>query len=209
MLKSKIFSTLIKIVRPDNIRYLMEFTSCNDDNIIHQKVREYGLNVAGIGLYSVVVEHPDFPERVFKISTVPNDGFRAFAQYCKDNAGSKYLPVIHDFREHSKFAFYELDKLYPITLPTRGEDFINLRLESMYSYAHAGLYASDDSALKGTDEEKEIYKRTMHIRSTFPNYTPDLHTGNVMMNSKEEIFITDPLGGYFISPCWDEFDIKN
>lgn len=200
-MNTEIFKTLIDIAKIDNIRYLLELDSYNKNNLIYQKAKEKGFRVLGTGLYSIVVEHLGIPDRVFKISTVPTDGYRGYAQYCLENAGTRFLPIIHDYKEISKFAFYELDKLHPITI-SGSEEFINLKLESMYYHAHAGLYAKHCDVIDAGRDENEIFKLMMHIRSTFPMYTPDLHTENLMINTISDIFITDPLGGYSSGESW-------
>lgn len=197
MKKNDIFKHLINILRPEYVRELMENNIVVARQTIYPQVESLGLTVLGMGMYAIVVEHKDYPERAFKVTTSRLDGFRTYAQYCIENAGADYLPVIHTAMQKGNFGWYELDKYYPIVVPTNGyEAFISIKGEELYTYAHAGQYASDEGVMRGTDEQIAIYELASSLKKEFgERFTMDIHTGNIMVNAQGDVIITDPLGG--------------
>ncbi|ENM2303259.1 hypothetical protein AB6W40_002616 [Salmonella enterica] len=195
MTKQEIFKHIITILRPETLRRQMEFDIVQAERIIKEKVQEVGLTFVGIGMYAVVVEHPNYPERVFKVTTSRWDGYREYAKYCIANKGKKFLPVIHSANEKGNFGWYELDKYYPILDPNGGyEAFVSIYVEDMYAYAHAGQYSDSVKDLEGRPEAIEIYKRAKEIADLYKNsFTLDIHTGNIMLSKDGEVIITDPL----------------
>jgi hypothetical protein len=197
MTKNEIFKTLITILRPENVRRMMEFNINDAQEYIYPRVQAQGLTVLGMGMYAIVVEHSLYPGRAFKVTTSRWDGFRQYAQYCIENADKEYIPVIHSAQEKGNFAWYEMDKYYPIVMPCNGyEAFVSIKGEDMYSYAHAGQYSDSGEFPQGTDEQIAIYQLAREIANTFgKRFTLDIHTGNIMVDGNGDVFITDPLGG--------------
>lgn len=197
MKKNDIFKHLINILRPEDVRRMMEYNIDAAQRTIYPQVEALGLTVLGMGMYAIVVEHKDYPGRAFKVTTSRWDGFRTYAQYCIENAGDDYLPVIHTAMQKGNFGWYELDKYYPIVAPTNGyEAFISIKGEELYTYAHAGQYASVEGVLRGTDEQIAIYELASSLKKEFgERFTMDIHTGNIMVNANGDVIITDPLGG--------------
>lgn len=158
MTKQEIFKTLINILRPEEVRRNMEFDIVKAERTIFPQIRKAGLTVLGMGMYAVVVEHKDYPGRAFKVTTSRWDGFRTYAKYCIDNAGAAFIPVIHSANEQGNFGWYEMDKYYPIVRDCKGyDDFISIKGEDLYTYAHAGQYCGTDAVKDGTPEQMAIY----------------------------------------------------
>lgn len=197
MKKNDIFKHLIEILRPEDVRRMMEYNVDLAQRTIYPQVEELGLRVLGMGMYALVVEHDNYPGRAFKVTTSRWDGFRTYAQYCIENAGTEYLPVIHSAMQKGNFGWYELDKCYPIMKDSNDyEAFVSIKSEEMYSYAHAGQYGDSDGVLHGSAEQIAIYETARALKKEFGDrFTMDIHTGNIMLNEKGEVFITDPLGG--------------
>lgn len=197
MTKQEIYSTLIEILRPAKVRCAMEFEVDYATQLIKPKVEAAGLTMLGMGMYAVVVEHKNYPGRVFKVTTSRWDGFRTYAKYCQENKGTAYLPVIHSAQEQGNFGWYELDKCFSIVKPCTGyEAFVSIKGEEMYSYAHAGQYGDSDGVLHGTPEQIAIYELARTLKKEFgTRFTMDIHTGNIMVDLNGNVVITDPLGG--------------
>lgn len=210
MTKDEIFKSLINILSPEDVRSYMEYNIDISNRIIYPQVEALGLKVLGMGMYALVVEHENYPGRAFKVTTSLLDGFRTYAKYCKENEGVPYLPVIHSINEQDNFGCYELDKYYPIVKPCNGyETFVSIKCEDMYTYAHAGQYASTEGILQGTPEQLAIYTLAKNIANEFgKRFTTDIHTGNIMVDSNGNVIITDPLGGDLNHEIPDTEDIQ-
>jgi len=197
MTKNDIFQSLINILRPEDVRRYMEYNIDLAQRTIYPQVEALGLTVLGMGMYAIVVEHKDYPGRAFKVTTSRWDGFRTYAKYCQANKGAPFIPNVYSINEQGNFGWYELDKYYPIVKPCNGyEAFVSIKGEEMYTYAHAGQYASSCGVLRGTPEQLAIYELAKSIADEFgKRFTTDIHTGNIMVDSNGDVFITDPLGG--------------
>lgn len=195
MTKQDIFKTLIDILRPSKTRCAMEFDIPYAERVIFPQVKAAGLTLLGMGMYSVVVEHKNYHGRAFKVTTSRWDGFRAYAKYCIENAGTKFLPVIYSANEQGNFGWYEMDKYYPIIKQKNNyDDFVSTKIGDLYSYAHAGQYATSVNDMRGNSEEIAIATVAANIMKEFHGrFVPDIHSSNVMMDKDGNVFITDPL----------------
>lgn len=175
------------------------------DTVFRGHLHNTGIEFVGSGLYSVVLAHPKFPGRVFKVSTSVMDGFRAFAKYCQENPEVPMLPTIHSINEVGDFVWYEMDRLYPIinTEDWYGESYLSEHLENvfdlielayfslgsaerqLYMDVHPVPYDIRLAVLKNAKAVLSRFNQTFHI---------DLHNENVMQDAEGNIFITDPIG---------------
>lgn len=168
---------------------------------------EYNDNLIGEGFYSKVYKHPDYSDRVIKISEnrERKDGaidFYSWAFY-KD-IKLEGIPVIHNIKEYKDYTVVEMNN--------HGEALIDV-----YSEHNKDLLKwMDDLAYKGkksrTYKQKpyknhkleNIIDRYMEtllvINEKFgKNYEIDIHGGNITVDKDKNIWFIDPVA--FLNRC--------
>lgn len=216
MTRSDIFKTLINILRSETIRSDMEFKLVKATYDIKEALKNTTLTLMGVGMYSVVVEHPEYPGRVFKVSTSLRDGYRAYAKYCIEHAGEPLLPMVYSAQEHGIFSWYELEKYYPCTLPNltrtgmvqypikKIRDIVQIIQYASYTI---GSISKDTIKTLSTTSNMRTYKKREYLeemnlvstnatkiyRHFSQNYRLDVHRGNIMITVDNKVIITDPL----------------
>lgn len=196
MTKQDIFKTVINALRSEEVRCMMEYNINKATDAIVPVIEAAGLVFVGIGMYSVVVEHPKYPGRVFKVSTSRWDGFREYAKYCTDNSNKPFVPAIYSAEVKGNFAWYEMDKYFSI-MKADESDFVSNKADEMYSFANAGQYGSSLREEMDVQQDRmDIYNFAKELESAYGSrFTLDIHTGNIMMDVFGNFFITDPLAG--------------
>lgn len=215
MKKSDIFKTLITVLKSENIRTNMEFNSKKAIEAIEVGLANSGLNILGIGMYSVVVEHDEHPARVFKVSTSRWDGYRAYAKYCIQHAGEPLIPIVYSAMEQGNFAWYELEKYYPCAewetngfgfckFPTdKIRDIVNIIQHASYDIDLIDYQLKNNMNTRGMRKPKrdkylnEMREYAMIARAIYDNFKDthrlDVHRGNIMITVDQMVIITDPL----------------
>lgn len=215
MNQSDIFKTLINILRSETLRTDMEFKPHKATCEIRSALNRTELKLLGVGMYSVVVEHEDHPGRVFKVSTSRWDGYRAYAKYCMEHVGESLIPIVYSAKEQGNFAWYELEKYYPCTLPTLTKsgtvDYITKKVKDAVNMVQAASYSLCDIEyqLKNNmhtygmrkpkrdqylQEMREYVTIARRIYDTFKGtHRLDTHLGNIMLTVDNKVVITDPL----------------
>lgn len=232
MTQNEIFKTLINILRSEALRTDMEFKPASASTVIIEALRKTELKYVGVGMYSVVVEHDAHPGRVFKVSTSRWDGYREYAKYCIAHVGEPLIPIIYSAGEKGNFAWYELEKYYPVTKPelTRSgmvqfttdiiRNMVKIVTDAQYSYGIDNNYLKlnmkpvNIHPRRHYEDLKNIHSTTQDILETFKHkFRFDLHWGNIMQTVDEKIIITDPLANDFrreipvteADPCEEDF----
>ena len=215
MTSYEIFKTLINVLKSETIRTDMEFSTKNAQEAINSGLKNTGLTVLGIGMYSVVVEHEEHPGRVFKVSTSRWDGYRAYAKYCIEHAGEPLIPTVHSAMEQGNFAWYELEKYYPCAkwaqhgfgyceFPTpKIGDIVNIIQHASYSIDMIDYQLKNNMNTRGMrkpkrdkylNEMREYVMIAKAIYDTFKDtHRLDVHRGNIMLTVDQKVIITDPL----------------
>lgn len=215
MKRSEIFKTLINLLNSDTIRYNMEFKSHKAYSEITEGLKNTGLVLLGIGMYSVVVEHKEHPGRVFKISTSRVDGYRAYAKYCMEHVGEPLIPTVYSAVEDGDLSWYEIEKYYSCTLPVlssagtvqypsdKVHDIINMIQHASYSTDMTEYQLKHNTRTRAMrkpkrdqylNELREYIKNARSIYDTFKDsYRLDVHLGNIMLTADNQVIITDPL----------------
>lgn len=214
MTKVNIFKTLINILRDEQLRTDMEFRPINASKTVQSALADTGLIFKGMGMYSVVVVHYAYPNRVFKVSTSRWDGFRVYAKYCMERQGTPLIPTIYSANEKGNFAWYEMDMYHPCTERdlTHGGivkyrtdkigDTVNVLKAAAESFGDPDYQlknnthtygmrkAKREEYLQGIKDNLQIAKR---IYNAFKEtHRLDVHRGNLMVNDDGEVIITDP-----------------
>lgn len=204
MTKSEIFKTVIRTVLNETVRVNTAFYEDKAEHAIKKYLHQTEIIVLGIGLYSIVVQHPEYPDRVFKVSTSRWDGFRAYAQYCIENEGNPFLPKIHSMNTQGDFSWYELDLLYDIALMDNSvstellekqreqyncvEDIFLAREKIAYNLLSSDCKLNEYSVLQN------LIETCMDIRNRYVStYEMDMHEYNVMQTTNGQMVITDAL----------------
>lgn len=174
-----------------------------------------GLKFVGLGLFSVVFEHENYPGRVFKFSISEYDGYREYAKYCLKHQGEELIPTIYSTNGNGLYEWYELEKYYDVTKPelsrTGMVQFITPALGNavkVLQYAVYGRTTERDNiklliSTKGMSKKQEqnhiaeLMRVSMiagDIYSLFKGkYNLDIHNGNIMRTLDNKIIMTDPI----------------
>lgn len=213
MKQSDIFKTLINILRSETVRTDMEFKPEKAHAVISDALSRTELKLLGMGIYSVVVEHEAHPGRVFKVSTSRWDGYREYAKYCMKHVGEPLIPIVYSAKEQGNFAWYELEKYYPLTSLTRTKkpdcpcnrikDIVNVVQAASYSLCDIDYQLNNNMHTYGMrkpkreqylKEMREYVRISRRIYDTFKStHRLDTHSGNIMITVDNKVIITDPL----------------
>lgn len=148
--------------------------------------RDVGFKFLGAGHFSAAFKHDLLPGKVIKVGFKKEDSGAAYAAWCRMNQGRVGVPTIHAIARHAGCYTVVLDELreYDCAESTMLNDY--------YDLASSTLYGRDVDIW---DDFSMDLKQTMwDIRAFFKGIASfDLHSGNVMVNSKGELVITDPV----------------
>ncbi|WAK44900.1 putative protein kinase [Erwinia phage pEa_SNUABM_57] len=150
--------------------------------------RDVGFKFLGAGHFSAAFEHELLPGKVIKVGFKKEDSGAAYAAWCRMNQGRVGVPTIHAIARHAGCYTVVLDKLTPYEY--LGAD--SEQLDRYYNLATATLHGRDEGIWD--DFSMDLKQTVWDIREFFVDIASfDLHSGNVMVNSKGELVITDPV----------------
>lgn len=216
MTRQEIYKTLINILRPESLRTEMVFKPDSAKVKIINLLRSTELKFVGSGIYSVVVEHKDYPNRVFKVSTSRWDGYREYAKYCIEHQGQYMIPTIYSSNVQGNFSWYEIEKYHECTKSTLTSSGIvqyvsskihnEVKVLQYYSSPNTTVHRKTIELLIDTNgmNSKKLNEHINNLQNMAikvkeicnifnKNFTVDMHCGNIMLDSKNDIVITDPL----------------
>lgn len=140
---------------------------------------EYWQYVGG-GCFSGVVRHIRFPGVVFKISMRPDDAYKAYALWVRQNPG-KHFPVIYAIHHIGDVAVYALKEYLPL-----------VRLPDFNTW--------DFLEREATHRPNHLYRRSLcsavsSVRKFFKGVAKiDIHGENLMFDHEtKQVIITDPV----------------
>lgn len=140
-----------------------------------------GMEVLGSGFFSAAIKSPLLPGKVIKVGFKKEDSGAAYTAWCRSNQGRKGVPVVHDAQRHSHCYTVVLDELKP---------FSGYRRELEGDYIEVSQMLEHDA---GTPKSP-LGETARDIRTFFKGIASfDLHNENVMVNSRDELVITDPV----------------
>lgn len=204
MTKTDIFNTVIRAVLNETVRINMAFSSTAAEESIIEQLKPTELTVLGLGLYSIVVSHPNYPERAFKVSTSRWDGYREFAKFCLERQGYSFIPNIYSMEVQGDFSWYELDLLNQLDLSSEPStnDVIARQQEAFYiaesvfegDEAAAWLDIDSDTRCNNYLDMQCLVELCNEIRSTYIGlYEVDFHDNNAMIDATGNFVLTDVL----------------
>ena len=136
--------------------------------------------LVGGGYFSGVVRHAGFPGVVFKISMRPDDAYKAYALWVRQNPG-KHFPVIYSIHHVGDVAVYALKEYDHITMLPDFSTWEFLDRERMHRPNH-------------------VYRRSLcsavcSVRKFFKGVAQlDIHGENLMFDPEtKQVIITDPV----------------
>lgn len=165
--------------------------------------RDVGFKFLGAGHFSVAFSHDLLPGKVIKVGFKKEDSGAAYAAWCRMNQGRVGVPTIHAIARHAGCYTVVLDHLDEYCYHA-GDGAASDLLDSYYNLAVETLHGRDPEIW---DDYSMDLKQTMwDIRAFFVDIAGfDLHSGNVMVSSRGELVITDPVSWTKISR--DKFQI--
>ncbi|QQG33579.1 serine/threonine kinase [Pectobacterium phage PcCB251] len=149
--------------------------------------RDVGFEFLGAGHFSAAFKHDLLPGKVIKVGFKKEDSGAAYAAWCRMNQGRAGVPTIHAIARHAGCYTVVLDELREFDYDE------STMLNAYYALASSMLYGCQDTDT--WDDFSMDLKQTMwDIRAFFNDIASfDLHRGNVMVNNKGELVITDPV----------------
>lgn len=156
-------------------------------------LKDCGFERLGNGHFSAAYKHELLPGKVIKVGFKKEDSGAAYVAFCRMHQGRAGIPTVHDVQRHAGCYTVVLDELQEY-LDTEGEGLVD-----QFRCVH---YAIDAGYSKERllDEDKSYTKYTaliesaIEIRKFFSGIARfDLHSGNVMVDSKGNLVITDPV----------------
>lgn len=150
-----------------------------------------GFEFLGSGYFSGAFKHPQLPGRVVKVGFKKEDSGAAYAAWCKANQGLQGVPVIHHIQRHRECYTVLMDELKDFT-------FRDCTISQSAQYKIVSSLVSHDGHDKDAycvdDTQRELAETCRAIQSFFKGIASfDIHSGNVMLNSKGDVVITDPV----------------
>lgn len=186
-----IFNTLIQVIRTANDLAVLPRMRNKPKMLLEFILRELlstELTYVGSGSFSLVVQHHSYPDRVFKVSTRSTDGYRKYAEFCKQST-SPHVPTIYSTYEFEGFMCYEIQKYEPIS---------NFLVSSFAPTVYVSPHVEEAvKVLKHnvcSSKHRELFVVANMIRSLYASsYEVDLHDDNIMLSPDGVVVIVDPL----------------
>lgn len=140
---------------------------------------EYWQFVGG-GYFSGVVRHVGFPGVVFKISMRPDDAYKAYALWVRQNPG-KHFPVIYSIHHIGDVAVYALKEYRPLAMLPDFNTWNFLEREKEHRPNH--VYRR--SLCSAVSSVRKFFKGVAKL---------DIHGKNLMFDPEtKQVIITDPV----------------
>ncbi len=177
----------------------------------------------GEGHFAQAWTHELMGNHVVKLGFKKEDSGAAYAAFCRDNQGLVGIPKIHGIKRLSACYVVLLDRYYNYRIATKLDEYTymsnrerglpceRLLNNAINDYMAAkGLiyYGSAPSTLQEAEESEgvnNIFSTSIKIRRYFDGLASfDLHDENVMIDSDNNLVITDPVS--FVKPKVAKFE---
>lgn len=152
---------------------------------------EAGFVFLGAGFFSAAFSHPLVPERAFKVGFKKEDSGAAYTAFCRANQHRPGIPKVYAVERHQSCYTVVLDLLTEFDFcgaSKEASDGFNMARD-IIEYGRGQSYAALRTAAGNTlcDTAFAIHEFFTGIASF------DLHPGNVMLDKRGELVITDPV----------------
>ncbi len=150
-----------------------------------------GFEFLGNGYFAAAFSHANLPGKAIKVGYKKEDSGAAYTAWCRANQGRAGVPVIHDVARHSGCYTVVLDRLEEIEADVCHE----MRAYTIVSeIINCGPSLEYCKSLARNQYELDLVETAADIREFFYGIASfDLHSGNVMLDSKGNLVITDPV----------------
>lgn len=148
----------------------------------------------GNGHFSAAYKHELLPGKVIKVGFKKEDSGAAYVAFCRMHQGRAGIPTVHDVQRHAGCYTVVLDELQEY----RGSSDVD-GIDDQYSCVAYAIDAGyNKERLLAEDAEYAKYtaliESAIEIRKFFSGIARfDIHSGNVMVDSKGNLVITDPV----------------
>lgn len=144
-----------------------------------------GFKCVGCGHFSLVMEHPDTPNVVYKVSFRADDAYSHYALWCR-MAPHEHAPTMLRIERHGDWHIYAMPKY--------------VRPDNKWELYQAIRKWAEDDETHASEEDRALVPRSLRMfiismREYFRNVCPlDLHDENFMMcPDTGRVIITDPV----------------
>lgn len=147
----------------------------------------------GNGHFSAAYKHELLPGKVIKVGFKKEDSGAAYVAFCRMHQGRAGIPTVHDVQRHAGCYTVVLDEL---------QEFRDTEGEGLDEQFYAVQYAIDAgydvpkvlAMYPQCAEHTALIESAIEIRKFFSGIARfDIHSGNVMVDSKGNLVITDPV----------------
>lgn len=156
-------------------------------------LKDCGFERLGNGHFSAAYKHELLPGKVIKVGFKKEDSGAAYVAFCRMHQGRAGIPTVHDVQRHAGCYTVILDEL---------QEFRNTDVEGLDEQFYAVQYVIDAgydvpkvlAMYPQCAEHTALIESAIEIRKFFSGIARfDIHSGNVMVDSKGNLVITDPV----------------
>ena len=150
-----------------------------------------GFEYLGSGYFSAVFSHPLVPERAFKVGFKKEDSGAAYAAFCRANQHRPGIPKVHAVERHQACYTVVLDLLTEFSTTEVSKEVWGQysMVRDIIECGNGAKWESHRSAAGTT-----LWDTALAIHEFFDGIASfDLHAGNVMLDKRGELVITDPV----------------
>ena len=156
-------------------------------------LKDCGFERLGNGHFSAAYKHELLPGKVIKVGFKKEDSGAAYVAFCRMHQGRAGIPTVHDVQRHAGCYTVVLDELQEYhTSDADGIDdqYYCVQYAIDAGYSKESLLTEDAARTKYT----ALIESAIEIRKFFQGIASfDIHSGNVMVDSKGNLVITDPV----------------
>lgn len=156
-------------------------------------LKDCGFERLGNGHFSAAYKHELLPGKVIKVGFKKEDSGAAYVAFCRMHQGRAGIPTVHDVQRHAGCYTVVLDELQEYgSSDAEGIDdqywCVQYAIDAGYNKER--LLAEDVAYTKYT----ALIESAIEIRKFFSGIARfDIHSGNVMVDSRGNLVITDPV----------------
>lgn len=156
-------------------------------------LKDCGFERLGNGHFSAAYKHEMLPGKVIKVGFKKEDSGAAYVAFCRMHQGCAGIPTVHDVQRHAGCYTVVLDELQEYNLSDAegiDDQYYCVQYAIDAGYNKERLLAEDAEYAKYT----ALIESAIEIRKFFSGIARfDIHSGNVMVDSKGNLVITDPV----------------
>lgn len=156
-----------------------------------EAMTEAGFEFLGAGYFSAVFSHHLVPERAFKVGFKKEDSGAAYAAFCRANQHRPGIPKVHAVERHQACYTVVLDLLTEF-----GSAEVSKEVWGQYTMVRDIIECGNGAKWQShrTKDGNTLCDTAHAIYEFFDGIASfDLHSGNVMLDKRGELVITDPV----------------